>query len=180
MKTAAQLRQNNIAEYLLYMWQIEDLLRANGCDIDRIRQSILTAFPEADRTSEEKWMDEMCNMMRLEGVVEKGHLQINKNVLLQLTELHNRLIDSTKYPSYSAAYYKVLPYIVELRHKGSENTDEPELETCFNALYGILLLRLQKKEISAGTQEAMKSISSFIALLADYYHKDKNNELNEE
>jgi len=180
MKTAAQLRQNNIAEYLLYMWQIEDLLRANGCDIDRIRQSILPAFPETDRIAEEKWMDEMCNMMRLEGVTDKGHLQINKNVLLQLTELHARLLESTKYPDYNAAYYKVLPYIVELRHKGGDHTEEPEVETCFNALYGMLLLRLQKKEISTGTQDAMKQISSFISLLANYYRKDKNNELNEE
>ncbi|MBP6255797.1 MAG: DUF4924 family protein, partial [Bacteroides sp.] len=40
MKIAQQLKEKNIAEYLIYMWQVEDLLRANGCDIDRIRQNI--------------------------------------------------------------------------------------------------------------------------------------------
>ena len=30
MFTAEQLRKQNIAEYLLYMWQIEDLIRANA------------------------------------------------------------------------------------------------------------------------------------------------------
>ena len=29
---AQQLKERNIAEYLIYMWQIEDLIRANGCD----------------------------------------------------------------------------------------------------------------------------------------------------
>lgn len=178
MKTANQLRQSNMAEYLLYMWQMEDLLRGYGCDIDCIRQKLIPAFPETDRAEEERWMGELCNMMRLEGVTEKGHLQINKNVLLQFTELHQRLTASNRYPDYNAAYYKALPFIVELQHKGQ--MDEPELESCFNALYGMLLLRLQKKEISTGTQEAMQAISVFIGLLADYYCKDKNNELNEE
>ena len=31
MKIARQLKDNNIAEYLLYMWQLEDTLRAYGC-----------------------------------------------------------------------------------------------------------------------------------------------------
>ena len=36
MKIAQQLKEKNIAEYLIYMWQIEDLIRANDCDVDRI------------------------------------------------------------------------------------------------------------------------------------------------
>lgn len=44
MKIAQQLKEKNIAEYLIYMWQVEDLLRANGCDIDRIRQNIIFAI----------------------------------------------------------------------------------------------------------------------------------------
>ncbi len=34
-------KQENIAEYLLYMWQVEDLLRACELDIDKIKQSII-------------------------------------------------------------------------------------------------------------------------------------------
>ena len=36
MFTAQRLREKNIAEYLLYMWQVEDVLRAYGCDEERI------------------------------------------------------------------------------------------------------------------------------------------------
>ena len=92
-------------------------------------------------------------MMRRENVMEKGHLQINKNIITWLTDLHLQLLRSSKFPYYSAAYYKALPYIVELRAKGA-NKEEPELETCFEALYGILLLKLQKKEISEETKKA--------------------------
>ena len=46
MKIAQLLKEKNIAEYIIYMWQVEDLLRANGCDIDRIRQNIIFRYPE--------------------------------------------------------------------------------------------------------------------------------------
>ena len=44
MITASQKRKENIAEYLLYMWQIEDLIRANGLDIDKIRANVLERY----------------------------------------------------------------------------------------------------------------------------------------
>ena len=87
-----------------------------------------------------------------------------------------RLLASTKYPFYNAAYFKALPFIVELRQK-SGRKEEPEVDTCFEALYGVLLLRLQKKEISQGTAKAMEAISGFVSLLANYYDKEKRGEL---
>ena len=171
--TAEHLRKTNIAEYLLYMWQVEDLLRANGCDIDRVRTTILPASEESGRADDDVWLGDLCNMMRLEGTTERGHLQINKNVLLQLTELHNELLSDNKHPFYSSAYFKALPFIVELRQKGGDHVEEPELETCFNALYGTMLLRLQKKEISADTQHAIETIASFLSLLAKYFKEGK-------
>lgn len=176
MKIAQALKEKNIAEYLLYMWQVEDLIRANGCDIDRLKANVISRFPEEERPALEEWYANLCNMMRAEEVTERGHLQINCNVILNLTELHGALLASTKYPFYNAAYFKALPFIVELRQRNGHK-EEPELETCFEALYGVLLLRLQKKEISAGTAKAMEAISSFVSLLANYYDKDRKGEL---
>ena len=176
MKIAQALKEKNIAEYLLYMWQVEDLIRANGCDIDRLKANVISRFPEEEHPALEEWYANLCDMMRAEGVTERGHLQINRNVILNLTELHGALLASTKYPFYNAAYFKALPFIVELRQRNGHK-EEPELETCFEALYGVLLLRLQKKEISAGTAKAMEAISSFVSLLANYYDKDRKGEL---
>lgn len=176
MKIAQRLKAKNIAEYLIYMWQVEDLIRANGCDIDKIRENIISRYPEEERPALEEWYGNLIDMMRIEGVKEKGHLQINRNVVINLTELHGELLSSPKYPYYSAAYFKALPFIVELRQKSGKK-DEPELETCFEALYGVLLLRLQKKEITPGTAKAIEVISSFISLLANYNEKDKKGEL---
>lgn len=65
---------------------------------------------------------------------------------------------------------------MELRAKGADK-EEPELETCFEALYGILLLKLQKKEISGETGKAQEAISTLLAMLSNYYIEDKKGEL---
>ena len=70
----------------------------------------------------------------------------------------------------------MLPFIVELRNRGTDK-DENELETCFNSLYGVMMLRLQKKEIMPSTEHAIKEITTFIGMLNDYYLKDKQEPL---
>lgn len=178
MKIAQQLKEKNIAEYLIYMWQVEDMIRANGCDIEKIKKNIIDAYPLTEEQKAEltQWYADLIEMMRREGVMEKGHLQINQNIITWLTDLHLQLMRSPKFPYYNSAYYKALPYIVELRAKGA-NKEEPELETCFEALYGILLLKLQKKEISEETKKAQEAISGLLAMLSNYYIEDKKGEL---
>lgn len=179
MFTASQKKKENIAEYLLYMWQIEDLIRANNLDIDLIRENIISKYTSlSDQQSREleDWYESLIDMMRREGVTKNGHLQINKNVMSYLADLHSQLIKHPKFPNYNAEFYRTLPFIVEIRAKAGENK-AGEIESCFNALYGILMLRLQGKEISKETSEAISRISHFIALLSAYYIKDYNNEL---
>lgn len=179
MYISQELRKKSIAEYLLYMWQVEDIIRAYDCSLTRLRREYIAQFDYTDEQREEMtdWYGDLVRMMNLEGKRERGHLQINQVVMQQLTELNAELIESSKFPFYTSEYYKVLPYIVELRHKGGEANDTPEIETCFNALYGTMLLRLQKKEITPDTEHAVKEITTFIGMLSDYYQKDKQGEL---
>lgn len=173
MYIAQELRKKNIAEYLLYMWQIEDLIRAYGCSLARINKEYISKFEYTDDQKEEMidWYGNLIKMMNLEGKRESGHLQINAIIIQELNELHNNLLQSTKFPFYNAEYYKVLPFIVELRNKGDKDINE--IETCMNALYGTMMLRLQNKTISPDTEHAIKEISTFIGMLNDYYIKDK-------
>ncbi|MBO6287368.1 MAG: DUF4924 family protein [Prevotella sp.] len=179
MYISQELRKKSIAEYLLYKWQVEDIIRAYDCSLTRLRREYIAQFDYTDEQREEMtdWYGDLVRMMNQEGKRERGHLQINQVVMQQLTELNAELLESAKFPFYTSEYYKVLPYIVELRHKGGEANDTPEIETCFNALYGTMLLRLQKKEITPDTEHAVKEITTFIGMLSDYYQKDKKGEL---
>lgn len=178
MLIARQKKKENIAEYLLYMWQVEDIIRANNLDIDLIKQNVIEKFDLTDDIKLEMtdWYESLIEMMKYENVKESGHLQINKNIIIDLTDLHLRLLKAPTEPEYKAIYYKTLPFIVELRSK-TEDKSIPELETCFSALYGFLLLRLQQKEISGETQSAIAQISSFLRLLSGKYKKEKDGEL---
>lgn len=176
MFISKQLKQQNIAEYLIYMWQVEDLLRAYGCDMERISENLVARYPAEQQAELAQWYEDLIEMMRREEVMQHGHLQINRNVITWLTDLHLQLLASSKFPYYNAAYYKALPFIVELRAKGA-NKKEPELETCFEALYGILLLKLQKKGISDETKKAQEAITTMLSMLSNYYIEDKKGEL---
>lgn len=178
MFIAQELRKNNIAEYLLYMWQVEDTIRAFGCSLSRIRREYIDRFDydDAKKEDEADWFGNLIKMMNEEGCREQGHLQINKVTLQLLTELHQQLLSSPKFPFYNTEYYKVLPFIVELRNRG-KNKEVGEIETCLNLLYGVMMLRLQKKEITPNTEHAVKEVSTFIGMLSDYYKKDKEEPL---
>ena len=161
------------------MWHIEDLIRANLLDIEKIEENIIKKYISLDpaqATQLKEWYESLIDMMRREGVAEKGHLQLNNNVLIQLNDLHRRLLADSKFADYATEFYKTLPFIVELRAKAGENKAD-EIETAFNALYGLMMLRIAGKEISAETALAAKQISKFLALLSKYYKLDFNNEL---
>lgn len=164
------VKRENIAEYLLFMWQTEDLIRAYKLDIDKIQQSVIDSVYQSveERKNARDWYEGLIIMMKSEGVQEKGHLQINKNIIIDLTDIHLRLLKDPKESEYIGVYYNTLPYIVELRSK-TKDKEVPELETCFTALYGYMLLNIQKKEISKETQAAITQITSLLRLLSKKY-----------
>lgn len=201
MYIAKKLRKESIAEYLLYMWQMEDLIRAFGCSLPALRRGYIDRFDYTDDQKEEEadWFGNLIRMMNEEGKREYGHLNINKVLMQDLVDLHNRLLQSSRFPFYNAEYYKVLPFIVELRQKNRQAEHEArqasaegrasddqifllhsdlnnvsEIETCFEALYGKMMLDLQHKEISPDTASALKEITTFIGMLSDYYIKDRD------
>lgn len=173
MFIAQELRKKSIAEYLLYMWQMEDLIRAYGCSLARIKREYIDRFDYTDEQKDEEtdWFGNLIRMMNEEGRRQEGHLQINKIIVKDLADLHNRLMLSGKFPFYNAEYYKVLPFIVELRNKGDKEVNE--IENCLDALYGVMLLRLQQKPVSDETESAIREITAFIGMLSDYYIKDR-------
>ena len=112
MIIASQKRKENIAEYLLYMWQIEDIIRANNLDIDRIKTNVIDRYDISPSQKKEmtEWYESLIDMMRRENVEKNGHLQLNKNVMIQLVELHQALLKDPRFADYTAEFYKTLPF----------------------------------------------------------------------
>lgn len=175
MFIAKQKTKENIAEYLLYMWQLEDILRAYELDIEKVQQALIDPinFSKAEKDEARIWYIELIEMMKSEGIEKEGHLEINKILLSKLSELHSLLLKDANENIYIETYYKTLPFIVELRGK-SNIKEVSEIETCFTALYGYLLLKLQKKGISINTAFAISQITNLLRILSDKYKTRPN------
>lgn len=175
MIVAQKLRTQNISAYIIYMFQVEDIIRAYGLDLDRICNEYLTKFQYTKEQIDDQrdWYAGLIRMMQEEGVQENGHVQVVKNTLLLMYDRHQELLADPKQPFYSAAYYKALPYIVELRSKGM-NKEKNEIENCVDALYGATLLKIQGRELTDETKQALQPISHLLEMLSKLYNEDKN------
>ena len=178
MHIARKLKKENICEYLLYMWQIEDLIRACGLNMDVLNENVVSKFPvqsEAERKEIYNWYESLIEMMRMENVQEKGHMQLNKNIIIELDDFHSQLMSSGQVPAYNAKFFHVLPFVNQLRMKAEPGIGDIEL--CFNFMYGIMMLRMKKQSISPETAQTQTEVSKFLVLLAKNFKAFRDGEL---
>ena len=162
MLIAREKRKSNVAEYILYMWQVEDMLRAMQMDIELVNRNVVSQFGGDDATRKEisDWYDNLIEMMRKEEVTKSGHVQVVKNMVNELTQL------------FMMAANNLLDY----RRKTNLPEEVSDVELALHALYGHLMLRLQKKEINSQTTMAMETFSRMLAYLALRYKEVEENE----
>ena len=146
-------KHDNIAEYILYLWQMEDYLRA---------------FPEQSEATRE--LSELNEMMHREGKVDSGHLQLANNALEELEDLHSQLLNEDAI--YRATIIRLQPSLNLLKAK----TDRPtmsDIEACLTLLYQIMMLRLQKREISPETASVQARATQVLQFLSKVYHDNQ-------
>lgn len=177
MYTAAEKEKNNIAEYILYMYQLEDLLRACNFNIATIQKTIIEPQAKSESFFNEstRWYEEIIREMQSRGLEKKGHLHRITEVFMELVYLHDTLLGVVKDEKYKTLYETAQTHISEFRQKSNLGQIH-DLEVAFQALYMKLLLRLKKQEISAVTEESFDHMRILLAYLARAYHKMKKGE----
>ena len=146
-------KRENIAEYVLYLWQIEDYLRA---------------FPEQAETHEE--LRDLREMLHREGKIDGGHLQLAQNALAEMEQVHGELLQEDG--QYRAMVMRLQPALNILKSK----TDRPtmsDIEACLLLLYQIMLFKLQKKEITPQTASVQQQATQVLTFLSRTYHDDQ-------
>lgn len=178
MLIARAKKKSNIAEYILYMWQIEDMLRALNLDIEQVDRHIVSGFQADEHTTRElhDWYDNLIEIMKKEKVETKGHIQALKNTMDELTELHFFLLHKAHDQRYQQLVTMAAGNLVEFRQKAKAGNEISDVELAMNGLYANLLLRLQKKEINAQTAIAMESFGKMIVYLAARYKQMEEEE----
>ena len=148
-----KIKKDNIAEYILYLWQVEAYLRA---------------FPQQADASPE--LREIADMMHAEGIMESGHLQLAKNALSQMEDLHEELLAT------EAPYKAVVMHIEPALNLFKAKTDNPlmsDVEACLTLLYQVMMLRLQQKEISDATAVVVNDATQLMRFLSKTFYDNQ-------
>lgn len=178
MLIARQKQNENIAEYVLYMYQIEDLIRAYNFDLDAIIESyVIPQLPDKSFVEQyRQWYRSLISQMKNQKIEKQGHLAELNDVVVELSYLNNMLLNMLNDSKYKTLLETATPYLNEFKEK-SNLKDKNNIEILFHAMYMKLLLKLQKKEISAESEEAFDSMRILLAYLAKSYHRMKNGQL---
>ena len=175
MLVAQQKLKENIAEYILYMYQIEDVIRAYKFDLDTIIENyVKPQLPDNSFIGNyTTWYADLIRNMKSEKKEITGHLHEINEVMVEISYLHSTLLNVMNDEKYKALFETALPNIEDFKQK-SNLKDKNHVEIAFHALYMKLLLRLQKKEISAESENAFDTMRILLAYLAKAYRNMKS------
>ncbi len=169
MLIAQSKRKENIAEYLLYLFHIEFLIRALQLDLEKIKHQLINQYKvdEATKQAIEKWYLNLIKMMQKEHKEDAGHLQFVENLIQDVNEFHLRLIKSNKKKNYTNIYQRIYPILLELKQKNANSTNSVQI--ALDTIYGTSLLKIQQKNVSNETKKAVEELAEWLAALSKNY-----------
>ena len=178
MDIAQAKRKENIAEYILYLWQIEDLLRALQFSPEAIYSQLVARREVAEEQKQIflLWYMDIVNLLREEGKEEKGHLNHTLHLIADMHNLHLQLMQLPVGDHYRATFSRLEPEIPRLREivGGAEMTDT---ELCFRALYAAMLYRIKGEGEKSAVKDTLEFVSPVVAELANLYRKVETGEI---
>ncbi len=181
MLIALQKRKENIAEYILYLWQVEDLLRALQFSPEAIYTTLVDKIEGIDEQQKENifnWYMQIVELLRKEGKETKGHIDHTLHLIGDMHNLHLQLMKLPVGEHYRHTYQQLAVALPRLRQLLDDSSlgDISDTELCFRALYATLLYRM--KGVSDGVvRDTLDVISPVIGELAAIYGKVERGEL---
>jgi hypothetical protein len=166
MKSIAEKKKgNNVGEYIIYMYQMEDLLRAYQFDLDAVNQYVITHYPISDKEKAEtlEWFRNIANDLIKEGKEEKGRLNSTQALVKDMANIHWDLLKTDE--RYFEYYQKAKPHIIQLVIEAGEDAPSNEIQVCLNAVYGLLLTKLKGREAPKDMMEATDIFGTLLSYL---------------
>ena len=179
MDIAQSKRKENIAEYILYLWQIEDLLRALQFSPEAIYSQLV-----APRQIEEEqkhvyllWYMDIVNLLKKEGKEDGGHLEHTLHLIGDMHNLHLQLMQNPVGEHYRTTFARLAPQLPMLRTLVKKE-DVCDTEICFRALYAAMLYRIKgDKKRAEAINDTIELVSPVVAELAAMYGKVERGEI---
>lgn len=181
MYIARQKRKENIAEYILYIWQLEDLFRALQFSPEAIYSQLIDK--QEERTDEEKqaiffWYMDLINLLKTEGKEEHGHIEHSLHLIKDLDTLHQDLQKLPAGEKYREVFLPLSAELVRLKEK-FEKPELNDVEFMMRSLYSVMLYRIKGDESHKGyVEDVLSLVSPVVALLAKTFHDVEAGKLN--
>lgn len=168
-------RLENIAEYLIYMYQIEDIIRAFQFNVEQIMEVFVKpSLPDASFLNQyRQWYEDLVRQMKSQRCEKEGHIESLQEILMELIYLHNTLISITNDEKYKNLVEQAKSFLEEFKQK-SKMQNKHDVEVLLHAMYMKLQLKVRKQEISPETEEAMDKMRIQLAYLSREYHRMKS------
>ena len=177
MLIAQQKRKENITEYLIYMFQVEDMIRAFKLDINLIEQHIVSRYDQPYEVKREilEWYKALISMMKGNNNIQKGHIPILETLIRDLNDIHQSILSNGKNTEYIEIYNEAKPSLEELKIKSGE-PGISDIKAGLNGVYGFLILKIGSKKINPETESSINQITALLAHLGHEYHKIEKGE----
>ena len=168
---AERKKSQNIGEYLVYMYQMEDLIRSYQGNMEEIGQYVVAHYPvsEAEKESIKTWFARLAASMKQQELMQKGHLQELQELVQQLLELHYQLLKTDA--NYVATFHFAKPHLLEAVEAAQSDEIGNEIQICLNGVYGLLLCRLLGKNVSDRQLEAADAFGNVLSHLNFSYQQ---------
>lgn len=168
---AERKKSQNIGEYLVYMYQMEDLIRSYQGNMEEIEQYVISHYPVPDEEKEsiKTWFAGLADSMKQQELMQKGHLQELQELVQQLLELHYQLLKTDA--NYVATFHLVKPHLLEAVEAAQMEDLGNEIQICLNGVYGLLLCRLLGKKVSDRQLEAAEAFGNVLSHLNFSYQQ---------
>jgi hypothetical protein len=173
MFISRELRSKNIAEYLLYMFHLEDMIRALEFDESKIDKHISGAYPEENRAEAGEWYKNISEMMKYEKVQEKGHIHIVRNQIRDVEEFLLKVKENND-EDFNKVYSVISPAFDEIRNRNNAENISGLAEMALNIVYWFMAQKLAGNTVSEEYTEQIRHISSFLAVLSLRFNQYEN------
>ncbi|MFN4000447.1 DUF4924 family protein [Algoriphagus sp.] len=162
---AEKKKSQNIGEYLIYMYQMEDLIRSYQGNMEEIKQYVISHYPvsEEEKAKITAWFEGLLERMKSQKIMEKGHLKELFDLVENLANLHWNLLKTDK--TYFETYNKAKPFILDAILAADGENPGNEIQICINGIYGLLLCRLLGKKVEDQQIKAAEAFGEVLSLL---------------
>lgn len=179
MDIAQSKRKENIAEYILYIWQLEDLLRAMQFSPEAVYSQLVAPreLPDEQKLVFLQWYMEIADLLRKEGKEQSGHLQHTLHLIADMHNLHLQLMRNPVGEHYRATFARLAPELPRLR--AMLRSDEmSDTEIGFRALYAAMLYRIKgDTRRAAAIGDTIELVSPVVGELAAMYGRVERGEI---